>query len=68
MCGQALLREERTLLNNLVHYLPNGKELKPLIEETLEKIMIDGRRRGESLSIEEFAKVSDALSQVVNEK
>jgi len=61
-------QRRKTLLNNLVHYLPNGKELKPLIEETLEKIMIDGRRRGESLSIEEFAKVSDALSQVVDEK
>jgi 16S rRNA (adenine1518-N6/adenine1519-N6)-dimethyltransferase len=60
-------QRRKTLLNNLVHFLPNGKELKPVIEETLTKIEIDGKRRGESLSIEEFAKLSDALDKVVNE-
>lgn len=59
-------QRRKTLLNNLVHFLPNGKELKPLIEETLTKIEIDGKRRGESLSIEEFAKLSDALDKVLN--
>jgi 16S rRNA (adenine1518-N6/adenine1519-N6)-dimethyltransferase len=60
-------QRRKTLLNNLVHFLPNGKELKPVIEETLTKIEIDGKRRGESLSIEEFAKLSDALDKVLNE-
>jgi 16S rRNA (adenine1518-N6/adenine1519-N6)-dimethyltransferase len=49
----------------LVHFLPNGKELKPVIEETLSQVNIDGKRRGESLSIEEFAKLSDALDKVL---
>jgi 16S rRNA (adenine1518-N6/adenine1519-N6)-dimethyltransferase len=59
-------QRRKTLLNNLVHFLPNGKELKQIIEETLVQIEIDGRRRGESLSIEEFAKLSDALYKVLN--
>jgi 16S rRNA (adenine1518-N6/adenine1519-N6)-dimethyltransferase len=59
-------QRRKTLLNNLVHFLPNGKELKPVIEATLAQVEIDGRRRGESLSIEEFAKLSDALDGVLN--
>jgi 16S rRNA (adenine1518-N6/adenine1519-N6)-dimethyltransferase len=58
-------QRRKTLLNNLVHFLPNGKELKPVIEETLSEVNIDGKRRGESLSIEEFAKLSDALDKVL---
>ncbi len=58
-------QRRKTLLNNLVHYLANGKEQKSIIEETLSTIEIDGKRRGESLSIEEFAKLSDALAKVV---
>jgi 16S rRNA (adenine1518-N6/adenine1519-N6)-dimethyltransferase len=58
-------QRRKTLLNNLVHFLPNGKELKPVIEETLSQVNIDGKRRGESLSIEEFAKLSDALDKVL---
>jgi 16S rRNA (adenine1518-N6/adenine1519-N6)-dimethyltransferase len=59
-------QRRKTLLNNLVHFLPNGKELKPVIEDTLAQVEIDGKRRGESLSIEEFAKLSDALDNVLN--
>jgi 16S rRNA (adenine1518-N6/adenine1519-N6)-dimethyltransferase len=59
-------QRRKTLLNNLVHFLPNGKELKPVIEDTLAQVEIDGKRRGESLSIEEFAKLSDALDIVIN--
>ncbi|MBO1515115.1 16S rRNA (adenine(1518)-N(6)/adenine(1519)-N(6))-dimethyltransferase RsmA [Metabacillus bambusae] len=58
-------QRRKTLLNNLVHFLPNGKELKTVIEETLSQVNIDGRRRGESLSIEEFAKLSDALDKML---
>jgi 16S rRNA (adenine1518-N6/adenine1519-N6)-dimethyltransferase len=59
-------QRRKTLLNNLVHFLPNGKELKPVIEDTLAQVEIDGKRRGESLSIEEFSKLSDALDNVLN--
>ncbi|KKI91609.1 16S rRNA methyltransferase [Bacillus sp. SA1-12] len=59
-------QRRKTLLNNLVHFLPNGKELKPIIEETLAQVEIDGKRRGESLSINEFAKLSDALDHMLN--
>lgn len=61
-------QRRKTLLNNLVHFLPNGKELKSLIEETLLSVKIDGKRRGESLSIEEFSRLSDALDRVFNKK
>ncbi|MDQ0233361.1 16S rRNA (adenine(1518)-N(6)/adenine(1519)-N(6))-dimethyltransferase RsmA [Metabacillus malikii] len=57
-------QRRKTLINNLVHFFPNGKELKTEIEEVLGTIGIDGRRRGESLSIPEFAKVSDALADI----
>lgn len=60
-------QRRKTLLNNLIHFIPNGKELKPLVEKTLEEIGIDGRRRGEALSIEEFAKLSDALDSALQE-
>jgi 16S rRNA (adenine1518-N6/adenine1519-N6)-dimethyltransferase len=59
-------QRRKTLLNNLVHFLPNGKELKSVIEDTLAQVEIDGKRRGESLSIEEFAKLSDVLDNVLN--
>lgn len=58
-------QRRKTILNNLVHFLPNGKELKQKIEETLEQIKIDSRRRGETLSIEEFAVLSEALDKEI---
>ncbi|MRX72946.1 16S rRNA (adenine(1518)-N(6)/adenine(1519)-N(6))-dimethyltransferase RsmA [Bacillus lacus] len=54
-------QRRKTLLNNLVHFLTEGKEKKHLIEQALLSADIDGRRRGESLSIEEFARLSDEL-------
>ncbi|APH06734.1 16S rRNA (adenine(1518)-N(6)/adenine(1519)-N(6))-dimethyltransferase RsmA [Bacillus weihaiensis] len=56
-------QRRKTLLNNLVHFLPNGKERKAFIEETLAEIKIDGKRRGETLSIEEFALLSNTLTK-----
>ncbi|WP_100405925.1 16S rRNA (adenine(1518)-N(6)/adenine(1519)-N(6))-dimethyltransferase RsmA [Bacillus solitudinis] len=50
----------KTILNNLVHNL-GPKERKSEIEAALEEADIDSRRRGETLSIEEFAKLSDSL-------
>lgn len=54
-------QRRKTLLNNLINNLPQGKEKKEQISQTLEAIEIDPKRRGESLSIQEFALLSDAL-------
>ncbi|WP_442597352.1 16S rRNA (adenine(1518)-N(6)/adenine(1519)-N(6))-dimethyltransferase RsmA [Neobacillus sp. D3-1R] len=54
-------QRRKTLLNNLLSHLPNGKEKKELILSVLETVQIDPTRRGETLSIEEFAKLSDGL-------
>ncbi|MGM0924590.1 MAG: 16S rRNA (adenine(1518)-N(6)/adenine(1519)-N(6))-dimethyltransferase RsmA [Bacillota bacterium] len=59
-------QRRKTLLNNLTHSLPGGKEKKPAIEQALEKAGIDGKRRGETLSIEEFAVLSDLLVEDFN--
>ncbi|KXH86835.1 16S rRNA (adenine(1518)-N(6)/adenine(1519)-N(6))-dimethyltransferase RsmA [Sporosarcina sp. HYO08] len=54
-------QRRKTILNNLQTVLPDGKAKKDLILTALEHCEIDPRRRGESLSIEEFAKLSNAL-------
>ena len=54
-------QRRKTLLNNLTSQLPAGKEKKDLILTALSQAGIDPGRRGESLSIEEFAVLSDAL-------
>lgn len=54
-------QRRKTLLNNLTSQLPSGKEKKEQILAGLEKTGIDPGRRGETLSIEEFARLSDAL-------
>ncbi len=54
-------QRRKTILNNLMSALPNGKEKKELILNALAQTEIESSRRGESLSIEEFAKLSDAL-------
>lgn len=50
----------KTILNNLVHNL-GPKEKKDDILEALEEAEIDPVRRGETLSLEEFARLSDSL-------
>ncbi|MDF2902827.1 MAG: ksgA [Bacillus sp. (in: firmicutes)] len=54
-------QRRKTILNNLTSQLPNGKEKKESIVLALEQANIDPRRRGETLSIEEFARLSDSL-------
>lgn len=54
-------QRRKTLLNNLQSGLKNGKEKKELIVTILEEVQIEPSRRGETLSIEEFARLSDAL-------
>ncbi|MCY8225966.1 16S rRNA (adenine(1518)-N(6)/adenine(1519)-N(6))-dimethyltransferase RsmA [Bacillus haynesii] len=58
-------QRRKTLFNNLINNLPNGKENKSTIESALQDSQIDGKRRGESLSIEEFAVLSDRLREVL---
>ncbi|MFS0784791.1 16S rRNA (adenine(1518)-N(6)/adenine(1519)-N(6))-dimethyltransferase RsmA [Shouchella sp. 1P09AA] len=55
----------KTIMNNLVHNLV-GKEKKSLAEEALHRADIDPMRRGETLSIEEFAALSDELYDLRN--
>ncbi|CAH0347570.1 16S rRNA (adenine(1518)-N(6)/adenine(1519)-N(6))-dimethyltransferase RsmA [Bacillus sp. CECT 9360] len=54
-------QRRKTILNNLTSQLPDGKEKKERILEALEQTGIDPTRRGETLSIGEFGKLSNAL-------
>ncbi|EWG08750.1 16S rRNA (adenine(1518)-N(6)/adenine(1519)-N(6))-dimethyltransferase RsmA [Cytobacillus firmus] len=54
-------QRRKTLLNNLTSQLPAGKQKKEQILSALEQANIEPGRRGETLSIEEFARLSDAL-------
>lgn len=54
------LQRRKTLLNNLQHNVV-GKEHKQALQETLTHLGIDPARRGETLSLEEFALLSNAL-------
>ncbi|AMA62236.1 MAG: 16S rRNA (adenine(1518)-N(6)/adenine(1519)-N(6))-dimethyltransferase RsmA [Kurthia gibsonii] len=57
----AFAQRRKTLLNNLQSQLPNGKARKEEILVALEEAGIEPTRRGETLSIEEFGKLSDHL-------
>ncbi|MEK3888930.1 16S rRNA (adenine(1518)-N(6)/adenine(1519)-N(6))-dimethyltransferase RsmA [Bacillus sp. FSL K6-3431] len=54
-------QRRKTILNNLTIGLPQGKEKKAEIIHVLESVGIDPRRRGETLSIQEFGVLSNAL-------
>lgn len=53
-------QRRKTLRNNLTNYFKEGFD-KAAISELLEKIGIDGTRRGESLDMKEFAIVANAF-------
>ncbi|AMX84914.1 16S rRNA methyltransferase [Geobacillus subterraneus] len=55
-------QRRKTMLNNLLNNLPNGKEKKEHIEQALAAAGIDPRRRGETLTMAEFASLSNALA------
>ncbi|WP_078414553.1 16S rRNA (adenine(1518)-N(6)/adenine(1519)-N(6))-dimethyltransferase RsmA [Priestia abyssalis] len=57
-------QRRKTILNNLTSNLSFGKEKKQAIEQTLYEVGVDPKRRGETLSIEEFAVLSDALYEI----
>ncbi|HWL11648.1 MAG TPA: 16S rRNA (adenine(1518)-N(6)/adenine(1519)-N(6))-dimethyltransferase RsmA [Ureibacillus sp.] len=54
-------QRRKTILNNLQSGLMAGKEKKQLILDALELANVDPTRRGETLSIQEFGKLADAL-------
>ncbi|MFK2826973.1 16S rRNA (adenine(1518)-N(6)/adenine(1519)-N(6))-dimethyltransferase RsmA [Bacillus sp. B190/17] len=54
-------QRRKTILNNLMSQLPEGKAKKELVIEALGKAGVDPSRRGESLSLEEFARLSNTL-------
>lgn len=59
-------QRRKTILNNLTSQLPNGKQNKEQIISALREVEIDESRRGETLSIEEFGRLSDALYPIFN--
>ncbi|MGE8207426.1 16S rRNA (adenine(1518)-N(6)/adenine(1519)-N(6))-dimethyltransferase RsmA [Heyndrickxia sp. NPDC080065] len=61
-------QRRKTILNNLTSQLPNGKAMKEEILTTLEQLNIDPTRRGETLSIEEFASLSNALYSIITKE
>jgi 16S rRNA (adenine1518-N6/adenine1519-N6)-dimethyltransferase len=54
-------QRRKTILNNLTSQLDGGKEKKEQIIAALQQAGIDPTRRGETLSIEEFGRLSDYL-------
>lgn len=58
-------QRRKTILNNLISNLPNGKAMKEKIERILTEKGIDPRRRGETLTMEEFASISNALREAM---
>lgn len=54
-------QRRKTILNNLTNQLPLGKEKKEAIVTALNSAHIEPGRRGETLTIEEFARLSDKL-------
>lgn len=59
-------QRRKTILNNLTSQLPDGKAKKDIILSSLQEAGIDPGRRGESLSIGEFARLSDCLYPYFN--
>ncbi|WP_342513922.1 16S rRNA (adenine(1518)-N(6)/adenine(1519)-N(6))-dimethyltransferase RsmA [Sporosarcina sp. FSL K6-1522] len=57
----SFIQRRKTIFNNLQSSLPNGKAKKDQILHAFEKIGMDPGRRGETLTIEEFANLSNAL-------
>ena len=60
-------QRRKTLINNLLHNLV-GKDKKAELETALQEIEIDSGRRAETLSIEEYAKLSNVLAKIVESK
>ncbi|WP_188390090.1 16S rRNA (adenine(1518)-N(6)/adenine(1519)-N(6))-dimethyltransferase RsmA [Priestia taiwanensis] len=59
-------QRRKTLMNNLMNNVPALKKDKVAVEAILAEIGIDPKRRGETLSIEEFARLSDSLYTIAH--
>lgn len=59
-------QRRKTILNNLTSNLPNGKQQKEIVESCLTDVNIDPKRRGETLSIQEFGVLSDRLYKLLS--
>lgn len=57
----SFVQRRKTILNNLQSSLPDGKAKKQQILDAFKTIEMDPGRRGETLTIEEFANLSNAL-------
>lgn len=60
----SFVQRRKTLLNNLAEFLGEFKE-KSEVAKMLTEMTIDPKRRAESLSMEEFAKISNELHGVI---
>lgn len=57
---ESFAQRRKTLLNNLLNHLVKKKDKEHLLS-LLAEINIDPKRRGETLTIEEFARLSDSI-------
>jgi len=57
----SFVQRRKTIFNNLQSGLPNGKVHKEKIMDALKAVNIEPTRRGETLTIQEFGKLADAL-------
>lgn len=64
MTRASFVQRRKTIYNNLQAGLPNGKAQKEQILQALEAATIEPTRRGETLTIQEFGKLADALYPV----
>ncbi|WP_096203258.1 16S rRNA (adenine(1518)-N(6)/adenine(1519)-N(6))-dimethyltransferase RsmA [Bacillus sp. FJAT-45350] len=60
-------QRRKTLFNNLVNNL-GTKEDKETIEQALQEANVDPKRRGETLSMEEFASISNLLHSSLSDR
>lgn len=59
----AFVQRRKTIVNNYQALFVDGKKKKAEITEMIEDASIDPRRRGESLSIEEYKRIYDAYKE-----
>lgn len=62
----AFTQRRKTLWNNLTSHFGKDDKTKAWLETALEEVGIDPKRRGETLSIQEFGKLSNSL--ITNKK
>lgn len=63
MTKAAFQQRRKTLWNNLQATYGKEEDTKAWLTRSLEKANIDPKRRGETLSLEEFAALSNALEE-----